>query len=368
MTSPRRSRAGDRRAADDQHRGRALIFAFPRDGLIIAYVDLDRRRAGGGAVAADPGTTACPHGWSRILEPSGRWRGRTFPLAAADAIEWGSRRLDIAILGLFVAPYWVGIYYIAQNVASLPAKLKTSFDPILAPVITQKLSEGDLPAVASAGAAGRLLGHLGAGRDCAFALAIPGEAVMGLGRTGIRSRHGRARLPAVRRSRRRDRGRFGGGAGLRGPYPQPADFPSDDRDPGDPDGRLILGVERLPLRPSRSKPLQSAAAAVALMIALALASVLKSKLLGRILGAPVQGWRWSLIWAAAAAAVAGSFAIMLPEWAELILGIPAILIAFGAVLWVKGFGPEDRELFRMKKTEIDDLQLPPPGFKGGRPG
>ena len=30
---------------------------------------------------------------------------RNIPLAAADAIEWGSRRLDIAILGLFVAPY-----------------------------------------------------------------------------------------------------------------------------------------------------------------------------------------------------------------------------------------------------------------------
>ena len=29
---------------------------------------------------------------------------RNVPLAAADAIEWFSRRLDIAILGLFVAP------------------------------------------------------------------------------------------------------------------------------------------------------------------------------------------------------------------------------------------------------------------------
>src|SRR3546814_4530707 len=56
---------------------------------------------------------------------------RNTPLAASDAIEWGSRRLDMAILGLFVSPAVVGIYYVAQQVASLPQKLKTSFDPIL---------------------------------------------------------------------------------------------------------------------------------------------------------------------------------------------------------------------------------------------
>jgi hypothetical protein len=36
----------------------------------------------------------------------------------------------------------------------------------------------------------------------------------------------------------------------------------------------------------------------------------------------------------------------LPEWAELIIGIPAILLAYGAVIWTRGFGPEDRVLFR----------------------
>ena len=39
------------------------------------------------------------------------------------------------MLGLFASPAVVGIYYVAQNVASLPAKLKTSFDPILGPVV-----------------------------------------------------------------------------------------------------------------------------------------------------------------------------------------------------------------------------------------
>ncbi|KAK0330088.1 hypothetical protein LTR94_034235, partial [Friedmanniomyces endolithicus] len=36
----------------------------------------------------------------------------------------------------------------AQQVASLPQKLKTSFDPILGPVVTQSLARGDLAAIA----------------------------------------------------------------------------------------------------------------------------------------------------------------------------------------------------------------------------
>jgi hypothetical protein len=36
--------------------------------------------------------------------------------------------------------------------------------------------------------------------------------------------------------------------------------------------------------------------------------------------------------------------------------VPAILVAFGAVLWTKGFGPEDRELFRMRKADVRELR------------
>ena len=51
----------------------------------------------------------------------------------------------------------------------------------------------------------------------------------------------------------------------------------------------------------------------------------------------------------------------------MLFGIPAILIAFGAVLWTKGFKAEDRELFRMKKADIEELQeleIPAPGTTG----
>ena len=43
-----------------------------------------------------------------------------------------------------------------------------------------------------------------------------------------------------------------------------------------------------------------------------------------------------------------------PAWQ--LAGVPAILVAFGAILWTKGFGPEDRELFRMKKSDVRELR------------
>jgi len=69
-------------------------------------------------------------------------------------------------------------------------------------------------------------------------------------------------------------------------------------------------------------------------------------LLRHLLGRPINNWRWALVWAAAPAVVVGWLATRLPEWAELLIGIPAILAAYGAVIWRRGFGPEDRVLFR----------------------
>ena len=56
----------------------------------------------------------------------------------------------------------------------------------------------------------------------------------------------------------------------------------------------------------------------------------------------------------------GQIIVLLPEWAELAFGIPAILVAFGAVLWARGFKAEDRELFRMRKADIEELNEPEP--------
>jgi hypothetical protein len=39
-----------------------------------------------------------------------------------------------------------------------------------------------------------------------------------------------------------------------------------------------------------------------------------------------------------------------PEWLELLLGVPLILGVFGLVIWYRGFGEEDRVLFRKGKA------------------
>jgi hypothetical protein len=85
--------------------------------------------------------------------------------------------------------------------------------------------------------------------------------------------------------------------------------------------------------------------------------VTKSALLKKELRAPVSGLRWDLAWATSAGIVVGvAIHYFLPQTLQLIFGVPAILGAFFAVLWTKGFGPEDRELFRMRKKDVRELQ------------
>ena len=122
---------------------------------------------------------------------------------------------------------------------------------------------------------------------------------------------------------------------------------------------IILAMRALPLSPDSLQAYQAAGAALALALALGMASILKARLLGRLLGAPVHGWRWSLVWAAAAAAVVGFLATLLPQWLELSLGVPLILLTFGLMVWYRGFTHEDRALFRRHGPE--EASLPPPG-------
>ena len=98
---------------------------------------------------------------------------------------------------------------------------------------------------------------------------------------------------------------------------------------------------------------------MALPVAVGFAAIMKARLLSKLLEAPVSPWRWALVWAAAAAAVVGWVATQVPEWLELIVGMPAILISYGAFIWIKGFTKEDRVLFRLRKGEKPEL--PPPG-------
>ena len=328
------------------------------DGLIIAYA-LSMVGALVASVIPFLKNYGRPDGWSP--DPGTLWHlaRRNLPVAAADAVEWGSRRIDIAVLGLFFAPKIVGIYYVAQNVASLPAKLKTSFDPILGPVISRNLAENDKAAVAKQV---RQVGFwvIAAQGAVALALGIPGEAVMGLVGAGFVA--GTAALAFLLAAEVVAATAAVSEAALI--------YCARHRNMAISVAMILfevaLAAGLILLMRSWEWPVmwQATGPALALMLSLGLASIAKSRLLGTILGAPVSGWRWSLVWASAAAIAVGWLFTLLPpylEWLELVGGIPAILAAFGAVLWLKGFGHEDRELFRMKKEDIEELSLPDAG-------
>ncbi|WP_260581668.1 lipopolysaccharide biosynthesis protein [Sphingopyxis sp. PET50] len=318
----------------------AFWYVSPPDGLMLSYA---AAMLGAFATALWP--------MIRHYGGPGVWRPhpahlislarRNAPLAAADAIEWGTRRLDLFILGQFTSPTIYGIYYMAQQVASLPQKLKTSFEPILGPVITRNLAENRLAAVASqVSQVGFWI--IAAQAGVALALGIPGEAVMGLvGPEFVSGTPALAFLLAaevvaatavvseaalVYVARHRNLLISLATLGL----------------------QALLSVALILIARSMGLPpiTYAAAVALALMLALGFASVVKARLLSRILDAPVNSLRWALVWATAGAAVLGWGATRLPEWAELLIGVPVILGIYGWLIWTRGFGPADRALFR----------------------
>ncbi|MBF6602818.1 MAG: lipopolysaccharide biosynthesis protein [Sphingorhabdus sp.] len=322
----------------------AFLFSYYslRDGLILAYV-VSMIAALIASLWPFFKSYGFPSGWRPRPLAIAKLARRNMPLAAADAAEWGSRRLDLAILGLFASPAIVGIYYIAQQVASLPQKLKTSFDPILGPVITRNLEAGNLKAIASqVSQVGFWI--IAAQAGIALALAIPGEAVMGLVGPGFVGGTGALAFLLAAEAI----------AATAVVSESALVYIARHRN-------LLISLSMLLLQAALSVAFiqvcermgwsqlhKAAAVAAALMIALAYASIIKAVLLSKLLKAPVNGWRWSLIVAVMVASAVGYLATRLPEWAELIIGIPMILGSYAWVIWRWGFGPEDRKLFKMK--------------------
>lgn len=286
-------------------------------------------------------TFGLPRNWKPAPRAMLAMSSRAFPLVGADAIERGTRLLDIFILGLFAPPQAVGIYYAAQQIASLPQKLKTSFEPILSPVITKNLRIGNMEAIA---AQVRQVGFwiIAVQLGIALVLGVPGEAVMGLwGPDYVAGTAALAFLLAaevvasmavvsesvlVYIARKRNLAISVGIIALQAGFTI----------------ALIIAVRNAGL----GEGYQAAGAAGALMIALALSSLVKALLLKRLLGASVSNWRWPLAYAAGAAVVVGYAFTFLPEWAELLIGIPAVLGTYALIIWRRGFGEEDKVLFR----------------------
>lgn len=320
-----------------------LSYYSLRDGLIISYV-----LAMVAAMIVALWSMVRHFGWEAGWwpHPLRLWRMTkiNLPLAAADAVEWGSRRLDLALLGLFVSPATVGIYYVAQQVASLPQKLKSSFEPILGPVITRNLADHNHMAIA------RQVSQVGfwilaAQTGVSLALGIPGEAVMGL--VGPEFAVGALALgfllvaevaaaPAVvsesalvYMARHRNLALSMAMIAIQ--------------------IGLTLALLVLMRKAAYPEIALAVAPALALAVALAFNSVVKSRLLQRLLRQPIATWRPALVMASAVAVIVGGLFVALPhelEWVELAIGVPGILAAYSAVIWRFGFGAEDRALFR----------------------
>jgi O-antigen/teichoic acid export membrane protein len=327
------------------------IMVSRGDGLIIAYV-LSMVAAMVAALIPLWRCYGLPDGWKPDLPTASATAWRNVPVAAADAVEWASRRIDLAVLGAFLPATMVGIYYAAQQVATLPAKLKTSFEPVLGPVIVRRLAVGDRASVAKQV---RQVTYwiIAAQLGIALALAIPGRAVMGL--VGSQFTGGTAMVSFLLAAEVIAAAAFVSEAALiyiKRTQNMIISLVMLAMEAGLAAALiLIMEAEKLPLA------FQATGPAIALCIALAFASITKSRLLKKMLKAPVSGWRWDLAWATGAGVIVGVIVrLFLPQTLQLILGVPAILIAFCAVLWTKGFGPEDRELFRMRKADVRELR------------
>ncbi len=323
--------------------GAGVFFYFPatRDsGLALAFIV---SIYAGLLTALWPflRTYGLPRGWRPHPGAMLAISARAFPLVGADAIERGTRLLDIFILGLFAPPQAVGIYYAAQQIASLPQKLKTSFEPILSPVITKNLRIGNMDAIA---AQVRQVGFwiIAIQLGIALVLGVPGEAVMGLwGPDYVAGTAALAFLLAaevvasmavvsesvlVYIARKRNLAISVGIIALQ--------------------AVLTIVLIEMAQRMELGRGFQAAGAAGALMVALGVSSLVKALLLKHLLGAPVSNWRWALVYAAAPAVVVGYAFTWAPEWMELVIGIPAVLGTYALVIWRRGFSDEDKVLFR----------------------
>jgi O-antigen/teichoic acid export membrane protein len=328
----------------------ALFFYSARDGLILAYV-VSMLAAMVAALASFLRHYGLPHGWRP--HPTRLWKmaQRNLPLAAADAIEWGTRRLDLWLLGLFATPYIAGIYYVAQQVASLPQKLKTSFEPILGPVISRNVTERNYRAIAEqVSQVGFWI--IAAQIGIAIALGVPGEAVMGL--VGPQFVSGTGPLALLLLAEVMAAPAVVSEAALV--------YLARGRN-------LWISIATISLqvlltiafvvalrRTDLPEIWIAACPALGLAIALGFGSLIKARALRHIVRAPVRAWRLSLIPAAAAAGLVGTAFVALPhefEWVELALGVPTVLIVYAVILWRFGFGPSDRALFGRGATGFE---------------
>ncbi len=325
-----------------------FYYVSSRDGLIYAYV-LSMLAALGASLVPFIRSYGLPQGWSPRITPLLQLAGRNMPLAGADAIEWGTRNIDRFILGLLFPPAIVGVYYMAQQVSSIPAKLKTSFDPVLGPGIARNLAAGNRAAIA------------GQVKQVAFWIitlqaalllmgGIPAEGVMGV--VGPQFVAGAGALCFLLAAEVLAAPGAVAEAGLV--------YMARHRN-------LMVSLLLLGLQAALSFALvllmrdlgwsmnhQAAGPALALALTVTLGSAIKCAMLTRLTGARVFALRPGFFAAVAVAGTVGWAFTTLPrhlEWVELSIGIPAIFAAYFAVIGKWALGEDDRKLFKRLPKE-----------------
>jgi O-antigen/teichoic acid export membrane protein len=334
----------------------AWVFSFftIQDGLVLSYVT-SMIAALIASLVPFLRSYGLPTGWSPHPGKLFALAQANAPLAGADALEWGSRNVDRFILGVLFEPKVVGIYYMAQQVASLPGRLKTSFDPILGPVITHSLAIDDRAAIANQ-VRQVAFWIIAAQAGIALMGSIPGESIMGT--IGPQFVAGTAALAFLLTAEV---------LATMGTVSESAlVYMARHRN-------LMISTAMLAFQVVVSIALilgmrafdwptnyQAAGPAVALMLSVSLASLVKAGLLSRLLAAPVSPWRWPLVWAVVAAIAVGSIFTALPDryaWTELAIGEPLIAATYLIILWRWAFRPADRALFA-KMPKAEEATLP----------
>ena len=308
--------------------------AWKSGGLLIAFA-VSLLAAAVASVWPAVTTFGMPSGWRPDARRLWAMAARNLPLAGADMVEWATRRLDIFILGRFASAEVVGLYFVAQQVATLAGKIRTSFDPILAPMISTALKAGNR---ADAAAHVRQVGFwvLALQLPVVLALGLPGEGVMGL--FGPEFAAGALIMALLLTAELAAANSSISEMGLI--YAKPR-------------ANLLIAAGGLVLQAGLSLWLvpthAGEGAALALLLSLVTVAIARQIVLGRALGAPVGFWRWSLLGAGAVAFAFGYAARALPEVAEMLVVIPGVLLLFGFIMWRWGFGPDDRALFPRRR-------------------
>jgi O-antigen/teichoic acid export membrane protein len=272
-----------------------------------------------------------------------RWRDVTAlarqsaPVWLADIVEVGQRRVDVLILGQIAGPAVVGLYYASQQVATLVARMRGSFEPILTPVMAK------LAAVQDRAVAAHQLDQVRFWLFCAqlavmLALSLYAKSILTM--IGPEFSSGAAIMILLLLAEL-----FWGVLGI-------AELPLLFARPKT---NVIIGLVAIAVEIACALILipryGGLGAAIALCAAFLLAGIIKTALVSRLLGSIPHPGRmfWPALFGALATGPSYWLAGHMSFPLSMLAGIPLFLGLYGLLLWYFAFTDADRMLFRKLK-------------------